>query len=164
MIMNKRFDDLRYEITKNGMEHELTNICKRYSDLGLDKYLVNGFLNQGYSLTLPYHRLPLLVYFEDTCQEIKDILEAAGTEDQRLNDLQELTNDLIMENLNILIYARYNIIDWKDYKKPTFTEREIRDVQAYIEKKGLHTKDDPEKFVDISKYVDLEDPEEEIEK
>lgn len=162
--MNKRFDDLRYEMTKNGMEHELTNICKRYSDLGLDKYLVNGFLNQGYSLTLPYHRLPLLVYFEDTCQEIKEILERAGTQDPRLNDLQELTNDLIMENINILIYARYNIIDWKDYKKPTFTEREIRDVQAYIEKKGLHTKDDPEKFVDISKYVSLEEPEEEIEK
>ena len=162
--MNKRFDDLRYEMTKNGMEHELTNICKRYSDLGLDKYLVNGFLNQVYSLTLPYHRLPLLVYFEDTCQEIKEILERAGTQDPRLNDLQELTNDLIMENINILIYARYNIIDWKDYKKPTFTEREIRDVQAYIEKKGLHTKDDPEKFVDISKYVSLEEPEEEIEK
>ena len=162
--MNKRVDDLRYEMTKNGMEHELTNICKRYSDLGLDKYLVNGFLNQGYSLTLPYHRLPLLVYFEDTCQEIKEILERAGTQDPRLNDLQELTNDLIMENINILIYARYNIIDWKDYKKPTFTEREIRDVQAYIEKKGLHTKDDPEKFVDISKYVSLEEPEEEIEK
>ena len=162
--MNKRFDDLRYEMTKNGMEQELTNICKRYSDIGLDKYLVNGFLNQGYSLTLPYHRLPLLVYFEDTCQEIKEVLERAGIEDPRLNNLQELTNDLIMENINILIYARYNIIDWKDYKKPTFTEREIRDVQAYIEKKELHTKDDPEKFVNISKYVNLEEPEEEIEK
>ena len=123
--MNKRFEDLRYEMTKRGMEDTLTEVCKKYSDLGMDKYLVNGYLNQGYSLTMPFAKLPLLVYFEDTCREIEEILDHYGRGDTSLDDLHKLTKGLIAEEFYALIEERAD--------RPLLTEKEIQDVQFYYD-------------------------------
>lgn len=68
------FETQEFEYIKIGLESKLTSLCKQ---AGLQRYLTNGYLDQGYSLSMPYPMLELMIDFEDTVTEALD--EASET-------------------------------------------------------------------------------------
>ena len=68
------FETSEFEYIKIGLESKLTSLCKQ---AGLGQYLTNDYLDQGYSLSMPYPMLELMIDFEDTITEAMD--EASKT-------------------------------------------------------------------------------------
>lgn len=61
------FETPEFKYTKVGLESELTRLCKQ---AGLTQYLEHDYLNQGYSLSMPYPMLELMIEFESIVDEI----------------------------------------------------------------------------------------------
>lgn len=151
MIGRNEFEKKRWEFTKNGMEDELTRICRMNKDLGMDRYLEGDYLDQGYSLTMPFEDLCNLIAFEDTCQEIAEELDHYGREDKRLKELIEHVNKTL----------EYEIQNAIEFEVP-LAEDDIKAIADYARNKGLTLYQgdyeiDPDKFEDA--FVQVERPE-----
>ena len=126
MIGKNEFEKKRWEFTKNGMEDELTRICRMNKDLGMDRYLEGDYLDQGYSLTMPFEDLCNLIAFEDTCQEIAEELDHYGREDKRLKELIEHVDKTL----------EYEIQNAIELAVP-LAEDDIKVIADYARNKGL---------------------------
>lgn len=126
MIGKNEFEKKRWEFIKNGMEDELTRICRMNKDLGMDRYLEGDYLDQGYSLTMPFEDLCNLIAFEDTCQEIAEELDHYGREDKRLKELIEHVDKTL----------EYEIQNAIELAVP-LAEDDIKVIADYARNKGL---------------------------
>lgn len=63
--------DVKWPLLKGGMEQELYFLCK---NIGITEYISNDYLDQGYSLTMPYDDYENLQGFAET---VSDVLERA---------------------------------------------------------------------------------------
>lgn len=129
MIGNNDFQRKEWEYLKSGMEDELTHILKWLIKDGftdLDRLLEDDYLNQGYSLTMPFEDVSNLIYFQETCEEILDEVTLAGKTCNRLQDLLSFVKQK-------LAYEIQNVIEFK--KDITLKDAEL--ILKYAKEEGL---------------------------
>lgn len=122
MIGNNDFQRKEWEYLKSGMEDELTHILKWLIKDGfkdLDRFFEDDYLDQGYSLTMPFEDVSNLIYFQKTCEEILDEVTSAGKTCNRLNDLLSFVKQK-------LAYEIQNVIEFKK-------EITLRDAELILE-------------------------------
>ena len=132
MIGNNDFQRKEWEYLKSGMEDELTHILKWLIKAGfndLDRFLEDDYLNQGYSLTMPFEDVSNLIYFQKTCEEVLDEVILAGEKFEPNNRLQNLLSFVKQK----LAYEIQNVIEFK--KELTLRDAEL--ILEYAKEEGL---------------------------
>ncbi len=129
MIGNNDFQRKEWEYLKSGMEDELTHILKWLIKDGftdLDRFFEDDYLDQGYSLTMPFEDVSNLIYFQETCEEVLDEVTLA---DKTCNRLQDLISFVKQK----LAYEIQNVIEFK--KDITLKDAEL--ILKYAKEEGL---------------------------
>lgn len=129
MIGNNDFQRKEWEYLKSGLEDELTYLLKsliRDGFTDLDRLLEDDYLNQGYSLTMPFEDVSNLIGFKETCEEVLDEVTSAGKTCNRLNDLLSFVKQK-------LAYEIQNVIEFK--KEITLGDAEL--ISKYAKEEGL---------------------------
>lgn len=141
-----------YQYLKAGMEQELTSICKQFH---LEQYLENGYLDQCYSLTMPYEDVPMLINFHSTLCDIENLVEeshigfgpicAANLSifaENRLHDLRLFTEEYLEK-----------VIPEEIAHQTVFQEADRENILSYC-KKNLSQQSDLVQYFSQERFLD----------
>lgn len=91
--------DKKYPYLKAGLEQAISFVCTSHdclSDyLGRDQ----TYIDQAFSLTMPYEDLELLMGFADMLSDIEEILKAHNQSDLRVTEMQKFLEEYIPQVL-----------------------------------------------------------------